>query len=182
MSLSPLSVGVLIETPVVRVSVEPSPARLNLRARGDLSAIKAALGLSLPAKIAERSEAAGLVAAKLGPDEWSLTGPAPRAQAAAEACAAVYAEVPHSLVDISGREVVLMIEGPAAADLLTFSLARDLAAVAPGTSRRTLFDGATVVLHRDAPGSFRMDVWRSFAPHLAHLMVAAAKELAAEAA
>lgn len=181
MSLS-LSTGVLVETRAVRVTVEPSPARLSLRARGDLAPLEAALGLTLPGAIAQTATGVGLEAARLGPDEWVLVGREDQVAAAIRSCAGVYETLPHSLVDISGREVTLLIEGPCAADLLSFACPRDIDAIAVCAARRTIFDGATVVLWRDAPDRFRMDIWRSFAPHLAHLMVIAAKELAAEAA
>ena len=97
----------------------------------------------------------------------------------AKADAAVH---PHSLVDISAREVTLTIEGPKAAELLTLGCPRDIATIAPGEGRRTLFDGATVVLWRDAADRFRMDIWNSFAPHVAQLLQTGCKELAAEPA
>ena len=181
MSLTLTEIGVLAETPVVRVSVEPALARLSLRAR-DAAPFADALGFALPDAIAARAGDDALEAAKLGPDEWVLTGRADRIAEVARACAALYDAHPHSLVEISGREVALSIEGPAAADLLAFGCPRDIDAIPAGTARRTLFDGATVVLWRDAPLRFRMDVWRSFAPHVAHLMALSAKELAAEAA
>ncbi|MGG7568056.1 sarcosine oxidase subunit gamma [Rhodovulum sp. DZ06] len=181
MSLSPLSRGVMVDNAALRITVDPAPGRLSLRAReAAIPALEKALGLTLPADIAARTEEAGLEAAKLGPDEWVLLGDAARVAEAIAACAAV--EAPHSLVDISGREDVLRIEGPAAPELLAFGCPRDIDQVGEGTCRRTLFDGATVTLWRDGPEAFRMDIWRSFAPHLAHLMKDAAKELAAEAA
>lgn len=181
MSLTLPPTGLLVDARVVRVSVEPAPARLSFRAR-DAAPFADAFGFALPGAIAARAGDGALEAAKLGPDEWVLTGPADRVAAAAAACAALYDAHPHSLVEITGREVAFAIEGPAAADLLAFGCPRDIDAIPAGTARRTLFDGAAVVLWRDGPTRFRMDVWRSFAPHVAHLMALAAKELAAEAA
>lgn len=181
MSLSLLSAGVIAETASVRVVAAPSAARLSFRAR-DAAPFASAFGFALPAAIGARAGDAALEAAMIGPDEWVLVGDAARVADVSAACAALYAGHPHSLVDISGREVTLSIEGPAAAELLSFGCPRDIDAIAEGTARRTLFDGATVLLWRDGAQAFRMDVWRSFAPNVAHLMADAAKELAAEAA
>ena len=87
---------------------------------------------------------------------------------------------PHSLVDVSGREVTLVIDGPRAAELLTIGCARDIEAIPVGQGRRTAFDNVTVILWRDAATVFRLDVWTSFAPHVAGLLDAGCRELAAE--
>ena len=75
-----------------------------------------------------------------------------------------------------------IFEGPKAAELLTLGCPRDIATIPPGEGRRTLFDGATVVLWRDAADRFRIDVWNSFASHIGHLLETGCKELAAEPA
>lgn len=181
---APVSVfapGVLAETAAARVSADTPRTRMSLRARGDLAPLEAALGLSLPRRIGLRAGAGGLEAICLGPDEWMLHGTEGEAARAAEACAGVYAQLPHSLVDVSGREVTFVIEGPRAAELLTLGCPRDIDGIAPGEGRRTLFDGATVLLWRDAGDRFRMDVWNSFAPHVFALLGTGCRELAAEA-
>lgn len=180
--ISFLSPGVVIETAAARVSVMPARGRLSLRARGDLIALNAALGLVLPDRIGKRAAAGGIEAIRLGPDEWTLHGPADRMAAPIAVCAAVYADHPHSLVDISGRELTLLVEGPGAAELLTLGCARDIETIPSGEGRRTLFDGATVVLWRDAADRFRIDVWNSFASHIAQLLETGCKELAADPA
>ena len=52
-------------------------------------------------------------------------------------------------------------------------------ALAEGRAVRTVFDSATVVLWRDGPAEFRMDIWRSFAPHVRSLLAQAEAELIA---
>lgn len=180
--VSSLNSGVVIETSAARVDVVPVRGRVSLRARGDLTALNAALGLTLPDRIGKRAEADGVEVIRLGPDEWTLHVPADRMTAQTAACAAVYADHPHSLVDITGREVTLLIEGPRAAELLTLGCPRDIETIQPGEGCRTLFDGATVVLWRDAVDRFRIDVWNSFASHITHLLEIGCKELAAEPA
>ncbi|OYR26768.1 sarcosine oxidase subunit gamma family protein, partial [Brucella grignonensis] len=145
-------------------------------------ALEAVLGLTLPDRIGKRAATGSAEAIRLGPDEWTLYVPADQVATLTAACAAIYADHPHSLVDISGREVTLSIEGPKAAELLTLGCPRDIATIAIGGGRRTIFDGAMVVLLRDAEVRFRMDVWNSFADHIAHLLETGCKELAAESA
>jgi len=181
--ISSLNPGVVIETKAARLSVPPAGGRLSLRARGDAVApLGAALGLALPDRIGRRAAAGKVEAIRLGPDEWTIHAPAEDAARLIAACAALAAAHPHSLVDISGREVTLLIEGARAAELLTLGCPRDIAKIPSGEGRRTLFDGTTVVLWRDAEDRFRMDVWNSFASHLGQLLETGCKELAAEPA
>ena len=179
--ISSLTPGTLVETRAAKVSVPPAPGRLALRARKPaLPALGAALGLALPERIGQRAANGGIEAICLGPDEWTILTPADGVAGLLAASAGV--DQPHSLVDISGREVTLLIEGPRAADLLTLGCPRDIATIPVGEGRRTVFDGATVVLWRDAENGFRMDIWNSFAGHLGQLLETGAKELAAEPA
>jgi sarcosine oxidase subunit gamma len=178
---SPVS-GVLAESKAVRVSILAPQARLSLRARGDLTALNAALGLALPDRIGSRVAAGEIEAMRLGPDEWTVLASISAVDGLIAACSGVYASHPHGLVDISGREVTLLIEGPRAAELLTLGCARDIDTIAVGEGRRTIFDGVTVVLWRDAENRFRMDIWNSFASHLGHLLETGCKELAADIA
>lgn len=180
--VSSFTAAPLAQGTVARVSLAPPVGRLVLRARGDLAALNAALGLTLPAVIGQRDGAAGLEVLCLGPDEWMLHLPPGQVGAVQATCAAVMASHPHSLVDVSGREVTLVIDGPRSAELLTIGCARDIEALPVGQGRRTAFDNVTVILWRDAPAAFRLDVWNSFAPHVAGLLETGCRELAAESA
>ncbi len=155
-------------------------ARFSLRLRGDAAPFETALGLALPAEIGRRASAGSREILRLGPDEWVLHGAPDEAAAIESALAPLYAAHPHSLVDISGREISFVIEGARAAELLTIGCPRDISAIPDGSGRRTVFDGTTVILWRDSPTRFRIDVWNSFAPHLLDLLVTGARELAAE--
>ncbi|CUH80703.1 sarcosine oxidase subunit gamma [Tropicibacter naphthalenivorans] len=164
----------LVSTAAVTVTQVPHRARLSLRARGDLAPLDRALGFALPRGIGGVT----LGTACLGPDEWIIL--TDDAAAVMTACAEV--SLPHSLVDVSGREITFEIEGPRASELLTLGCPRDIDAIPDGTARRTVFDGVTVTLWRDTAERFRIDVWNSFAPHVAHLLASGARELAAEMA
>ncbi|MBN9066343.1 MAG: sarcosine oxidase subunit gamma family protein [Rhizobiales bacterium] len=180
--ISSLAPGVVAETDAARITVMPTQGRLSLRARGDVTPFAAALGLALPDCIGRRAAADGIEAIQLGPDEWTVLASAGDVAQLTDTCAALAAARPHSLVDISGREVTLLIEGPKAAELLTLGCPRDIATIPHGEGRRTLFEGTTVVLWRDAADRFRIDVWNSFTGHIAQLLETGCKELAAEPA
>lgn len=167
----------LVDTAAVRVSTAPAIARLSLRARGELAPLSGALGTPLPARIGEIAGETTRIAC-LGPDEWLILAPA--AAPVVAACAAVYAELPHSLTDISGREVSFHITGPRAAELLTTGCPRDIDAFPLGEVRRTVFHGIAVTLWRNAPDSFQLDTWNSFAPHIRDTLKTAAREFNAE--
>ena len=111
---------------VARVSLAAPVARLVLRARGDLAALNAALGVTLPTVVGHRAGAGEIEVLCLGPDEWMLHLPPGQVGAVSASCAALMGSHPHSLVDVSGREVTLEIDGPRAAELLTLGCARDV--------------------------------------------------------
>ena len=172
--------GPLARSSAVTVTLLAPVARFSLRARtGDLPTLSGALGLDLPQKIGDRAAAGAIEALCLGPDEWHILAPEADAGRLAAAAAAVYDAAPHSLTDISDREVTVMVEGPAAAELLTIGCPRDIDRIAPGRGCRTVMDGGTVLLWRDAPERFRLDIWRSFAPHVIALLRTGCVELAA---
>lgn len=167
-------------TPPATVTPLDPVARLSLRAtEAGVGTLFAAMGLDLPGRIGARSAVGATEALRLGPDEWVLLAPDAEAARLAAACAA--ADAPHSLVDISDREISVRIAGPGAADLLSIGCPRDIDAIAVGEGRRTVVDGVTAVLWRDGPQEFRLDVWRSFAPHVLALLDRGCAELAAEA-
>ncbi|TNE63274.1 MAG: sarcosine oxidase subunit gamma [Rhodobacteraceae bacterium] len=185
--ISSLAPSVVVDTAAARVAVSQMIGRISLRARtnengGDLAAVGKAIGVELPTQIGARAKAEGIEVACLGPDEWSLLVSLDQIEKVEDALAALYPSLPHSMTEITGREVTFTIEGPKTPDLLSIGLARDVASIKVGQARRTLFDGTTVVLWRDSDTSFRMDVWNSFAPFLATTLETGAKELAAELA
>lgn len=156
--------------PVLVTAVETG-ARASLRTAAP-EAAAAALGFALPARIGDVADTGGRRALCLGPDEWLLLADT------ANAFGGLAIDGPHSLVDITDREEAFRIAGPAAADALAVGCPRDLEALAPGRGTRTVFDGISVVILRLAPDAFELHAWRSFAPHVRHLLDVAAAELA----
>lgn len=172
-----MSIDTIAVSHAATVTALPPVARFSLRARGDaVVALSGALGVDLPVRVGMRAEAGLREVLCLGPDEWMLHTPEGDAGAIVAACDGVSA--PHALVEVTDRELSYAITGPQAAELLTLGCARDPDSIAVGAGRRTVFDGATVILWRDGRDAFRMDVWRSFAPHVAHLLATGCRELA----
>ena len=163
----------------VSVAVLPPVARLNLRiATANLAAASTAFGLPLPNRIGQGVAKDGHAAWCLGPDEWLLHAPEAEQAAIVADFAKARANAPHSLTVISDREFTIAITGPRAQEFLTVACPLDLSRMAPGTAKRTLFDSAQVVLIRDAEDAFRIEVWRSFFPHVSELLVIAQREFA----
>ncbi|MGS4944036.1 sarcosine oxidase subunit gamma [Meridianimarinicoccus sp. RP-17] len=172
-----MSIDTIAASRAATVTALSPVARFSLRGRGDaVAALSAALGVELLARVGARAQAGARDVLCLGPDEWMIHAPEGDAAAIINACAGVAA--PHALVEVSDRELSYAITGPQAAELLTLGCPRDPDSIAVGEGRRTVFDGATVILWRDGRDAFRMDVWRSFAPHVTHLLATGCRELA----
>lgn len=156
----------------------PPVARFSLRLRPeDAPAATAALGFALPGRIGARTTEGARAALCLGPDEWLILAPEGEKAAILQAFAALTAA--HALADISDRELAYALEGPDVLDLLATGCPLDLAALSVGDGVRTVFDTVQVVLVREDTARFRLEVWRSFAPHVGGLLGLATAELAA---
>ena len=182
MALTPaFTPGPLVSGNVVSVALMAPAGRLSLRlGQADISVLSAAIGIELPTRIGTRAKNGPVDVICLGPDEWQIQTDATDTQRLTDACAAVYAQAPHSLTDVSAREITVQIEGPGATDLLTIGCPRDIDKIAIGEGCRTIVDGVSAVLWRDGANSFRLDIWRSFAPHVIGLLQTGGAELAAE--
>jgi len=155
----------------VTITAEPSVARFNLRVRpADRGLAAKAFGLEPPEKVGQGAHGDGRSIWCLGPDEWLLHAPEAETADIVAAFADIRPETPHSLVDISDRELTYALEGERAQELLTIGCPIDLVRMEPGTAKRTIFDTVQVVLLRDAPDRFRLEVWRSFASHVEELL------------
>jgi sarcosine oxidase subunit gamma len=164
--------------------LEPLPAATRLSLRGGPEARAAAgraFGVALPETACRAAARAGRAALWLGPDEQLLIAPEADADAVAADLGAALAGLPHSLVDVSHRQVAFAVRGPHAAWLLASGCPLDLdAAEFPvGMCTRTVFHKAEVLLWRTAADSFRVEVWRSFADYVVALLAETALELPA---
>ncbi len=153
-------------------------SRFSLRVKpAHRAAVGTAIGLDLPEKVGARFTNGPREVLCLGPDEWLIL--ADDSPALTDASRAAYGYAPHSLVEISDREITYTLRGAAVVDALACCCPRDVAAMPVGSAARTVFDAATVVLWRDGATDFRMDVWRSFTPHVQSLLAQVQREFAA---
>jgi sarcosine oxidase subunit gamma len=139
--------------------------------QGDAAARAAAgraFGVALPEDACRASVAGERAALWLGPDEQLLLAPAgSQARIAAELEIAL-SGIPHSLVDVSQRQVALAVAGPTARDLLASGCPLDLdpEAFPVGMCTRTLFGKAEALLWRPSAEEYHLEVGRSFADYV----------------
>lgn len=167
------------------VSVTPAdPAtRIGLRARPDaIAPLSKALGVKLPEspKTSAMNKAKTRAALWLGPDEWLLIDFSGTDMLGA--CAGV--KQLHSAVDISHRNVAILVEGPGAEATLSAGCPQDLSlAVFPvGACSRTILGKIEVVIWRTDAQSFRVECWRSFSTYAFDFLEDAAADAALTAA
>jgi sarcosine oxidase subunit gamma len=124
------------------------------------------------------SQAAACAALWLGPDEYLLLAPDGEACARARALSETLKSVPHSLVEVSHRQIGLELSTPHAADILNSGcpLDLDLAAFPVGMCTRTVLAKAEIALWRTASDVFRIEVWRSFTDYVVRFLNEAANE------
>jgi sarcosine oxidase subunit gamma len=153
----------------------PAMARYVLRGRPEaLSAAEGALGFALPREACRSASLNGTYALWLGPDEWLLLS-APEAGLGDRLEAAMGAH-PHSLVEVSDRQIGLVVGGPEAEAVLSVGCPLDLdqAAFPVGMCTRTVLSKAEIVLWRTGPETFHLEVWRSFGAYLRAFLTASA--------
>ncbi|MFT9090308.1 MAG: sarcosine oxidase subunit gamma family protein [Gluconacetobacter sp.] len=143
----------------------PASTRLVLQGRPSaLDAAARALGLDVPPPLLRAVIGAGGTALRMGPFELTiLPGGMGR-----ETLDAALAGAPHSLVDVSDRNVAFTLIGARAADVLAALCPLDfaLSAFPVGMATRSLLDKAGALIWRTAPQTFHIEVWRSFVPYL----------------
>lgn len=172
-------------TPRFRLVEAPPLARFVLRAPdAALKATGKAYGLALPealnrgASHGERGKPGARVALHLGPDEWWLIVPEAEGPDVAAALEKALAAHPHSLVDVSHRQVGYVLEGEGAAGLLNAGCPLDLSETAfpPGMATRSLFHRVGLMIWRMTPGLFRLEIDRTLAPYFVAALAEAAKD------
>ena len=163
------------------VRLLPPAARFTLRGRAPVMATAgAALGLNI-SDVACRSSANGQRAVLwMGPDEQLILAAAEGGESLGAHLRDALSALPHSLVDMSHRQLALEVSGPTAQTLLNAGCPLDLhiSAFPVGMCTRTVLGKADIVLWRTGPDSFHVEVWRSFADYVARFLTEAARELA----
>lgn len=153
--------------------------RLSLRGGPQaFTAAGDAFGVALPEEPCRAAEGDGRAALWLGPDEQLLLVHESDWDNTFAALSARLRGYPHSLVDISQRQVALQVEGPRALDALASGCPLDLhpAAFPVGMCTRTIFAKAAIVLWRTGPETFHIEVWRSFAQYVRQLLLESSRE------
>jgi len=149
-----------------RFSLRIDPAALGVA--GDV------FGLNLPNKIggltSSGDEEQAKKAVMIGPDEWYLTAPQSAYNKIIADFAKLYETQLHSLVDVSNREISIVVEGACAAWVLQAVMAFDVENMPYPSGRRTLFERVQVILLREREDRFRIEVWASFAEHVWNLL------------
>jgi sarcosine oxidase subunit gamma len=147
--------------------------------RGDahvMAAAGEALGLALPLDACRASVGPSGAALWLGPDETLLLLPPDADVSWRDALSGL----PHSLVDVSHRQVALELAGPDAETMLAVGCPLDLhpSAFPVGMCTRTVFAKCEIVLWRKDADLFHIEVWRSFRAYVAGLLELAGEEVA----
>ncbi len=163
-----------------RFAIHDAPPAERFVFRGGEAArekCSAVFRVELPARLGAAVQFGERVALWLGPDEWLLMTEGQSAAGVAASLEAGLGEQPHSLVDVSHRQVGLEVEGALAARALTSGCPLDLRlrSFPAGMATRTLFDKAEIVLWRRSETAFRLEVARSLSPWLADALAEAAR-------
>ena len=161
----PLAERVLPSSESFLVRPAPDAARFILRGGAEAAArAGGAFGASTPARPCRAVTAVTRTSIWLGPDEWLLIAPGEDAAPLAAALAAALADGPHSLVDVSQRQIGLEVEGVLAARALNAGCPLDLglAAFPVGMATRTLCAKCEIVLWRGFAVRFHLEVSRSY--------------------
>jgi sarcosine oxidase subunit gamma len=167
------------EAAPLTIATLPPATRLAVRGSGDAVAVLGdAFGLALPTDACRARANAQRSALWLGPDEWLLIAPDGEMPALAAWMEDALRETAGSIVDVSDRNEGIEVKGAKAAEAINGFCPLDLdpAAFPIGMCTRTLFGKAEIVLWRTAAETFRIEVWRSFAPYVRGCLDEAARE------
>jgi len=167
-----------------RAWLAPLPVATRFSFRGGVDAALAAsraFGVELPASACRANVAGSRAALWLGPDEQLLIAPEGDASSARAALAAALDSIPHSIVDISHRQIAFEVKGPDAEWLLQAGCPLDLDAsqFPVGMCTRTVYLKAEILLWRTSADTFRLEIWRSFAEYVVGMLNESALELSA---
>lgn len=157
----------------------PPATRYILRGNPQvMTAAGTALGLTISQTACRAATNESVAALWLGPDEQLLL--APETADLVPTLAPQLRDFPHSLVEVSHRQIALEVSGPHAAAVLNAGcpLNLDLSAFPVGMCTRTVFAKAEIVLWRTDETVFHVEVWRSFASYITEFLAEVAREVA----
>lgn len=154
---------------IARLEAVHAAGRLVLRAGGPArERIGEALGLDLARPVGTATAGEGMVALRLGPDEWWLLAEAGGDPWLAARLADAAGPLPISVVDVSHRNLGFGLAGPAVEAVLAAGcpLPLDPIRFPVGRATRTLLAKAEIVLWRRGSDRFHIEVARSLAPYV----------------
>jgi len=178
LSRGPLDRAALPRGDDFSLRVAPRAARFILRGSRDAAArVGKRFGAAPPLEPRRANAADAHAALWLGPDEWLLIAEGETPEALGVDLEAALGAGPHSLVNISQRQLGLDLQGPNAARALNAGCPLDLslAAFPVGEATRTMLSKAEIVLWRRGARQFRVEVWRSFADYAVAFLTEAAR-------
>jgi sarcosine oxidase, subunit gamma len=163
--------GVQLLPPAARFVLRGSPAVM--------AAAGAALGLNISDIACRSASAGGRAALWLGPDEQLLLAPAADGGAIALELSQALSALPHSLVDVSHRQIALEVSGSQAQNVLSAGCPLDLhlESFPVGACTRTVLGKCDIVLWRSCVARFHVEVWRSFADYASRFLAEAGETL-----
>jgi sarcosine oxidase subunit gamma len=161
----------------VSVALADNATRVSLRARQDaIPALSKALGLNLPVRPKSTVTNGSRTAMWIGPDEWLIIDSADSSLVADLA----KGQVLHSAVDISHRNVGIIVSGNGADAVVNGGCPQDLSlkAFPVGAASRTVLGKIEIVLWRISENSFRIECWRSFSTYAYAFLQESARDVA----
>lgn len=169
--LHPLHAG------AVSVTLAENATRVSLRAKPDaLAALSKAIGLNLPVKPKSTASQGARTAMWIGPDEWLIIDGA--TSSLLEDLAKV--KVLHSAVDVSHRNVGILVSGKGAEAVINGGCPQDLSlrAFPVAAASRTVLGKIEIVLWRTGEDSFHVECWRSFSTYAYAFLQESARDAA----
>jgi sarcosine oxidase subunit gamma len=163
--------AVLLLPPASRFVLRGTPAVM--------AAAGAAVGLNISDSACRSARAGERAALWMGPDEQLLLAPVTDGDVIARQLGAALTALPHSLVDVSHRQIALEVSGPQAQNVLNAGCPLDLhlESFPVGACTRTVLGKCDIVLWRTGASTFHVEVWRSFADYASRFLAEAGETL-----
>ena len=149
-----------LRAPAARLVFQGGPAARTAAGRG--------FGVPFPEAACRASVLGERAVLWLGPDEHLLLAPDGSQERILAELAIALSGSPHSLVDVSDRQVAIAVSSRAARDILASGCPLDLdsAAFPVGMCTRTLFGKAEALLWRRSAEEYHLEIGRSFSGYV----------------
>ncbi|MET4608372.1 sarcosine oxidase subunit gamma [Bradyrhizobium sp. JR4.1] len=167
--------------PDAMMAVLPGAAKVAFRGRPvAVAAVSETFGIKLPGEPCRFARNGGRSAVWLGPDEWLLQAVGEMPEALLGLLHEGLLKHSYALVDVSHRSLAFSVSGPKSEYILKHGCPLDLSlgTFPVGMCTRTVIGKAPVMLLRQDPSTFHVDIWRSFVPYVWQLLDEARSELA----